>query len=99
MVVALVVGVLAASLVRGTLLASYHVPSAQPVPTLEPGDRVLVLTIDRSAGDDAVVLVDDGAAGHSLVPASRADGDVVGTVLLRWWPLSRAGAVTAGSAA
>ncbi|QIM20444.1 hypothetical protein G7075_03605 [Phycicoccus sp. HDW14] len=97
--VVLVVGVLAAALVRGLLLESYHVPSAANAPTFEPGDRVLVLKTDRRAEAGDVALVDDGGALH-LSPATEVGtgADVVGTVVWRFWPLDRLGAVRSSTA-
>ncbi|MBM6404752.1 hypothetical protein JQN72_10910 [Phycicoccus sp. CSK15P-2] len=92
---ALVVGLVVASLVRGLLLETYHVPSAVQVPTVEPGDRVLVLRTDRDAraGDLALVEATDGAA--RLVPSRDVRGEAAGSVVLRYWPPSRVGRVVA----
>lgn len=93
--VVLVVGVLAAALVRGLLLESYHVPSAANAPTFEPGDRVLVLKTDRRAEAGDFALVDDDGALR-LTPSTDLAGtgsDVVGSVVWRFWPLDRLGPV------
>ncbi len=95
-----VVGVIAAALVRGLLVESYHVPSAAYAPTFEPGDRVLVLKTDRSAESGDTALVEDADGALRLVPspdAASADGDVVGSVVWRFWPLDRFGPVTGPS--
>ncbi len=92
--VVLAVGVVAAALVRGLLLESYHVPSAAHAPTFEPGDRVLVLKTDRSAASGDTALVEDADGALRLVPATDAaagTADVVGSVVWRFWPLDRFG--------
>lgn len=93
------VGLVVAAVVRGVLLESYVVPSAAFEPTFEPGDRVLVLKTDRSAEAGDVALVEDDGGALRLVPSGEATGDVVGTVLWRYWPLARVGPVAMGSAA
>ena len=89
-------GVIAAALVRGLLVESYHVPSAANAPTFEPGDRVLVLKTDHHVDAGELGLVEtDGAL--RLVPSTDLAGtgaDVVGTVLWRFWPLDRMGSVS-----
>ncbi|NHA66974.1 S26 family signal peptidase [Phycicoccus flavus] len=92
-VATLAIGVVVAALVRGLLIESYFVPSAADAPTFEPGDRVLVLKTDHraEAGDVALVQGADGAA--RLVPSTAARGDVVGSVVWRFWPLDRFGPV------
>ncbi|MGG5258544.1 S26 family signal peptidase [Phycicoccus avicenniae] len=101
LLVVLVVGVLAAALVRGFLVESYHVPSAAQAPTLEPGDRVLVLKTDRRAeAGDLALVEDDGAL--RVLPSTEVAGagtDVVGTLVWRFWPLDRLGPVTSAGAA
>jgi hypothetical protein len=95
------VGVIAAALVRGLLVESYHVPSAANAPTFEPGDRVLVLKTDRRAEAGDFALVDDDGALR-LTPSTDLAGtgsDVVGSVVWRFWPLDRLGPVGATSAA
>ncbi len=96
--VVLAVGVIAAALVRGLLVESYHVPSAAYAPTFEPGDRVLVLKTDRSAESGDTALVEDADGALRLLPsADVADdtADVVGAVVWRFWPLDRFGPVPA----
>ncbi len=92
----LVAAVLVGALVRGLLLESYHVPTAGYAPTLEPGDRVLVLKTDHHVDAGELGLVEtDGAL--RLVPSTDLAGtgaDVVGTVLWRFWPLDRMGSVS-----
>lgn len=92
-------GLVLAALVRGFVLESYHVPQTAGLPPIEPGDRVLVLKTDRSPEDGEVALVPDGDGGERLVPAAEATGPVVGTVLWRFWPLGRAGALPAPAGA
>jgi signal peptidase I len=95
------VGVIAAALVRGLLVESYHVPSAANAPTFEPGDRVLVFKTDRRAEAGDFALVDDDGALR-LTPSTDVAGtgsDVVGSVVWRFWPLDRLGPVGATSAA
>ena len=99
--IVLVVAVVTASLVRGLLLESYHVPSAGQAPTLEPGDRVLVLKTDHRAEAGDLALVDDDGALRVL-PSTEAAGtgaDVVGSIVWRFWPLDRLGPVTATTTA
>ncbi len=99
--VVLAVGVIAAALVRGLLVESYHVPSAANAPTFEPGDRVLVFKTDRRAEAGDFALVDDDGALR-LTPSTDVAGtgsDVVGSVVWRFWPLDRLGPVGATSAA
>ncbi|GGL40893.1 S26 family signal peptidase [Phycicoccus endophyticus] len=93
----LATALVAAGLVRGLLLESYHVPSAASVPTLEPGDRVLVLKTDRHPATDALVLDDDGGTlrvRRAGEPAASG-AEPVGTLQWRYWPLDRLGALTA----
>ena len=100
----LVTGLVVADLVRGLLLETYHVPSPASGPTIQPGDRVLVLKTDRrvEAGDLALVERPDGslrlAGATGIATGSGADGQVVGTVVLRVWPPSRAGRVAEAAA-
>lgn len=98
MLATIAVGLVVAALVRGVVLESYVVPSAAYEPTFEPGDRVLVLKTDRSIEAGDVALVEDDRGALSLVPSDEAargvvDG-VVGTVIWRYWPLTRVGPVT-----
>jgi hypothetical protein len=94
------VGLVVAALVRGFVLESYVVPSAAFAPTFEPGDRVLVLKTDRSADAGRTALVEERDGTLRLVPSVEAEGaggQVVGTVVWRFWPLGRLGSVGAAS--
>ena len=91
--------VVVAGLVRVLLLQSYVLPPVQTVPGLEPGDRVLVLTTDHAGSPGDVDLVDDGAPGLRFRAADGTTDSAVGTVLWRYWPLSRAGRVVLDGAA
>lgn len=91
--VVVAVGLVLGSLVRGLLLETSVVPTVTSIPTLAPGDRVLVLKTDRRAEAGDVVLVDSGDGTTRLVPGAEATGEVVGTVVWRWWPLDRVGTV------
>ncbi len=95
--VVLVAGVVLAALVRGFLVESYHVPSGAQAPSFEPGDRVLVLKTDRTAEVGDTALVEDADGALRLVPsadAARSGGEVVGSLVWRFWPLDRLGSVT-----
>ncbi len=94
MLVTIAVGLVVAAVVRGVVLESYVVPSAAFEPTFEPGDRVLVLKTDRSTEAGDVTLVEDDRGALHLVPADEAAGGAVGTVVWRYWPLTRVGPVT-----
>lgn len=98
--VTIALGLLVAALVRGFVLESYVVPSAASAPTFEPGDRVLVLKTDRSTDAGGTVLVEEADGSHRLLPSAEAaggSGQVVGTVVWRFWPLARIGSVDAAS--
>ncbi|PKW25866.1 hypothetical protein ATL31_0668 [Phycicoccus duodecadis] len=100
MLATVAVGLVVAALVRGFVLESYVVPSAAFAPTFEPGDRVLVLKTDRSADAGRTTLVEERDGTLRLVPSVEAEGaggQVVGTVVWRFWPLGRLGSVGAAS--
>lgn len=52
----LTIGVIAALLVRATLLQAYSIPSASMSPTLEPGDHILVTPLGEAGRGDVVVF-------------------------------------------
>ena len=91
-----VLAVLLTALVQGVLVQSYYVSAEPSAPTLEPGDRVLVLRTDRTPEAGQTALVDDGTGGSRLATAPTG-ADVLGTVLWRFWPLPRTGPVRGGT--
>ena len=64
----LAIGLIAALVVRATLLQAYSIPSASMSPSLEPGDHILVTPLFPSIGRD----VDDLLAE---VGGADLDGD------------------------
>ena len=68
MVPVLVVAVLLAATVRALLVESYVVPSDTIVPTVQPGDRVLVLKTAAPTEGDLVVVAagSEGTGGDEL---------------------------------
>ncbi|MGH9458966.1 MAG: signal peptidase I [Thermoanaerobaculia bacterium] len=72
------IGIIAALVVRATLLQAYSIPSASMAPTLEPGDHILVTPFGEVDRGDVVVFRNPGVGpGYFVKRIVATAGDYI----------------------